>query len=445
MTLDSDIRKIKRTAAWGPILYLPWYWAMQYLYPGTWNPFWPRFVLSLLMVSLLLHVIYRPTKRKQSVVYFETIFFLVVVHHVVMAYYNENIAVYRYALFMLTVMSGAMMMSLRSYIQLVTVALAGKILLLFRSPADLKFEVFEFFIWCFIFVLLGYMVHSIFRGRAEIRELGRKASEAAVAAETARASKIEAEKKLLENDLELAASVQMMLLPKMNYIQKGNLEIASCFQPASRAGGDWWWFSEVGEGRYRVLMGDVTGHGAGAAMVTALLAGSYQTLTEMEPGISTERLLAVLNRVIAESCQEKHWVSFLALEIDLQKHQVKSLAMAAPEFFHLQMQGKPKIETLGAQGPSSYLGKGELIFDSFAFEFHPGDELMIFTDGMFEFVATDGTTLGMRRLKNIFEKSKALAGVHDQVRFIFESVQNSRQNSELEDDITFAVIRFNGV
>ena len=444
MMLDSDIRKIKRTAALGPFLYLPWYWAMQYLYPGTWNPLWPRVVLSILMAALFLHVVFRPEQKKQSVIFFETIFFLVVVHHVVMAFYNESIPVYRYALFMLTVMSGAMMMSLRSYVWLVLVALAGKLLVLFRSPADLNFEIFELFVWLFIFIMLGYLVRSIFRGRAEIRELGQKASEAALSAETARASKIEAEKRLLENDIELAASVQMMLLPKTNHIQKGNLEIASCFLPASRAGGDWWWFSEMSPGRYRLLMADVTGHGAGAAMVTALLAGSCQTMAKTEPNISTERLLNVLNLVITESCEEKHWVSFLALEIDLNRNKVQSWAMAAPEFFHSKKSDTSTSLKVGAQEPSSYLGKGQFFFDSFSFEFSPGDQLMIFTDGIFELTTTDGQALGMRRLKNIFDKSKLQSDLQKQVLEILGSVQSMRQSPALEDDLTLAVIQYRG-
>lgn len=129
---------------------------------------------------------------------------------------------------------------------------------------------------------------------------------------------------------DVAATVQTLLLPKAKHIQHGPLEVGAYFQPASKAGGDWWWFSKISESRYRLVVGDVTGHGAGAAMVTALLAGCYQTISESMKDAPTEDVLRTLNKVLSDSCGERHWVTLLALEIDPIGHKAKAWSMAAP-------------------------------------------------------------------------------------------------------------------
>ncbi len=456
--LTADIRKIKWTALIGPFLYMPWYWGMQYLYPGSWNPFWPRFLLSVMMWFIAAFTILRPQNRRPSVALFEVLFMLMVIHHFVMAYYNDQLIVYRYTFFLISVMSGALMMSMRSYVILIAIVMACKAVMFSKAAiteADLKFEIFEFVLWFFQFVVLGYLVNSIFKSRREIVELGQQAADDAIAIEAARASRLEAEKKLLENDIEVAATVQSLLIPKTQHFREGEIEVGAYFQPASKAGGDWWWFSKIRENRHRLVVADVTGHGAGAAMVTALLAGCYQTICETMKDASTEEILQTLNKVIRESCGEKHWVTLMAIEFDLAQEKMEAWTMAAPEIF-LARRDDPKndykIEVAVGESPSRPMGHGELHFEKFERPFRKGDEVFVFTDGLFEFVDTTGDQFGLRRLRNLFQRSlQAPENAHTeqsclqkQVRDIAENVNSARRDSSLEDDMTFAIVRHSG-
>lgn len=67
---------------------------------------------------------------------------------------------------------------------------------------------------------------------------------------------------------------------------------------------------------------------------------------------------------------------------------------------------------------------------------------MVFTDGMFEFVDKSGEGFGLRRIKNLFKKSLPSPSVVAQVDEIAASANSSRRDPELEDDMTFTVIRF---
>ena len=70
----------------------------------------------------------------------------------------------------------------------------------------------------------------------------------------------------MEQDLALTGAVQHMLLPSDDVVYEPDLRVAGFYRPASRCGGDWWWFERLADGHALVLLGDVTGHGAGAVV-----------------------------------------------------------------------------------------------------------------------------------------------------------------------------------
>src|SRR5207244_8208632 len=78
-----------------------------------------------------------------------------------------------------------------------------------------------------------------------------------------------AEKARLEQELEVARTIQETLVPPNDPVSNGFFKFACYFQPASQSGGDWWtWHQLVGD-KVLVVIGDVTGHGVPSAMITA--------------------------------------------------------------------------------------------------------------------------------------------------------------------------------
>jgi len=83
-----------------------------------------------------------------------------------------------------------------------------------------------------------------------------------------RIEKTSLEKARLELELETTAAVQKALFPK-SLPEVSNLKFHTYFASATRAGGDWYGFMTKISGYLYILIGDVTGHGAPAALVTA--------------------------------------------------------------------------------------------------------------------------------------------------------------------------------
>jgi len=78
--------------------------------------------------------------------------------------------------------------------------------------------------------------------------------------------------KRLDAQLQEIAEVQRNLLPVRTPRTPG-LRIATSYLPSMIAGGDFYDFIELEEGRLGMVIGDVSGHGAGAAAISAMLHG----------------------------------------------------------------------------------------------------------------------------------------------------------------------------
>lgn len=209
ITLAAEIKKIKMITGIGPFLYLPWYWIMAVLFPGTWNPFWPRFGVCLLLAFVFFYTLVRPKEFGRIKFLFEVTVYMLMLHHLLMAFQNYDVIVYRYTFFLVTVMCGTLMSTMRSYIFLVGSALIGKIVTMFYFEyVDAKFEIFDLFLWICSFIVMGLLVDSTIKSRTEILNLSIEANEAAIAREKALKTQMEAEKKLLERDLSVRLTEQ---------------------------------------------------------------------------------------------------------------------------------------------------------------------------------------------------------------------------------------------
>ena len=75
---------------------------------------------------------------------------------------------------------------------------------------------------------------------------------------------------IVERELKVVADIQRSLLPK-NLPAIPGLELAAHYQTSQWAGGDYYDFFELPEGRWGVLIADVSGHGTPAAVMMAIL------------------------------------------------------------------------------------------------------------------------------------------------------------------------------
>lgn len=201
-----------------------------------------------------------------------------------------------------------------------------------------------------------------------------------------------AEKARLQSELETAQLVQKRFFPQA-MLNSPQLRVAGDYIPATECGGDWWSYSVSGNHAV-VVIGDVIGHGASAALITALAHGGFSAYMD---GVRTRgaapdplNLLLQLNRAVFGASQGQVTMTFLAMVFDL-KHGTLKMSNAAhctPYLYRPKpgYTGNPvKLfqPLMGAKGAS--LGhSNELEIDSAELHLQPGDSLFLFTDGLIE-------------------------------------------------------------
>src|SRR5260221_5624062 len=101
----------------------------------------------------------------------------------------------------------------------------------------------------------------------------------------------------VDRELKVVADIQRSLLPA-KLPQIPTLDLACHYQTSTRAGGDYYDFFELPDGKWSVLIADVSGHGTPAAVIMAVTHSIAHMLTE--PPLPPSRLMNFVNRHLTQ-------------------------------------------------------------------------------------------------------------------------------------------------
>jgi hypothetical protein len=219
------------------------------------------------------------------------------------------------------------------------------------------------------------------------------------------------ERATLAGELLAAREIQRLLAPASVPTAPG-FALRVAFHPMREVGGDFYLCRVLPDGRQRLLVGDVSGKGAAAAMTAALLLGGAEGRDSDSPA----RLLTHLNLVLRESRIGGFATCLCA---DFNPDGLVTLANAGhiPPYF--------RSEEI-AMEPHLPLGVHRSLnpaFSETALQLAPGDTLTFLSDGVVEARNQRGEFFGFDRTREISCQS---------AEFIAQAAQNHGQ----EDDIT---------
>lgn len=276
-------------------------------------------------------------------------------------------------------------------------------------------------------------------GAADLSHGGREllqtlALEASTVLENARLLDEERQKQQLEKELALACEIQAGLLPK-SLPQAGWFRASGSSQPSHLVGGDYFDIQVSQDGSRVVVVADVSGKGAGSALLAALVQGAF--LMALENPVPLDEMMARVNHILSERAGgEKYATVFYGrVEPRGMLHWVN--AGHCPPI--VLRQGA--LSTLGSTAmPVGILH--DAAFEARQFPLLAGDKLIIYTDGVTEAQNPAGEFFGLSRLrKTILDHgASSCVEVHDAIR---QSVTAFAAGAVQSDDITLVVIEYN--
>ena len=263
------------------------------------------------------------------------------------------------------------------------------------------------------------------------------AAQVAIALENARLyEQIAQQERRLERDLSLARELQMRLLPQV-MPKVAHLDVAAKFSPARAIGGDLYDFVNYSLSRLGIVIGDVSGKGAPAAIYAALVSGILRSHAPIEP--APAEMLSAVNFSLAERRIEAQYVCLLYAVWDDQRRtlQVANSGLPRPLYIH-----DGKIEIIEATGlPAGLFDEAE--YDEFTFKAKPDDMFVFFSDGILDARNRDGEMFGRTGVERVVASCTAQSP-ECVVNSLFQAVEEHAAGEDTFDDQTVVAIKVKG-
>jgi phosphoserine phosphatase RsbU/P len=260
------------------------------------------------------------------------------------------------------------------------------------------------------------------------------AAQVAIALENARLyEEIARQERRLERDLALARELQMRLLPQ-TLPKLPHLELAAKFVPARAIGGDLYDFIPYSLSRLGIVIGDVSGKGAPAAIYAALVSGILRSHAPIEPGPA--EMLRAVNLSLAERRIEAQFVSIIFAVWDDQHRTLLVANSGLPRPILVHGGKNQVIEATGL--PLGLFDDAN--YDELRFKMKPGDMFVFFSDGILDARNRSGELFGRGRVEALVTKC-AGRSVDCVVDTIFKAVAEHSAGVEPFDDQTIVAIK----
>jgi sigma-B regulation protein RsbU (phosphoserine phosphatase) len=239
--------------------------------------------------------------------------------------------------------------------------------------------------------------------RPQLRILQALCDHVAVAVHNARRFQLErAERAAMDRDAQEARVIQQALLPKSSPYIPG-FAISGLSVPARAVGGDWYDFIPFPDGRWGIVLADVSGKGTAAALLMSATRGMFRSLAEAccSPG----EVLTRLNKLMVDDFPAGKFVTMVYAVLDPAAHTLvfANAGHLLPLFIDDRGEHFLDVE----RGLPLGLGCGD--YSETKISLSEGSKLIFYSDGITEAVNANEEEFGLSRLAEHAIKADASA------------------------------------
>ena len=250
---------------------------------------------------------------------------------------------------------------------------------------------------------------------------------------------IAAAEKRIEQELELARTIQASALPKNFTFPRDDFEIYATMDPAKEVGGDFYDFFFVGQGRLALVIADVSGKGIPAALFMMRAKTAIRGLAES--GQTPAEILRRANDTLCEGNDAEMFVTVWLGIIDLATGRMQC-ANAGHEYPLLMRAGGDYEYVRDRHGLALAAMEG-MRYREYELRLEPGDKLFVYTDGIPEAIDGNVAQYGPDRLTQALNAVKGEA-MADTLLAVRRDLSDFVGSADQFDDITMLGLAFKG-
>lgn len=242
----------------------------------------------------------------------------------------------------------------------------------------------------------------------------------------------------MENELIVLGKLQKELLPRSSPKFKG-LKFSIHYQPSTQASGDYYDFIDITPGMIGIVVADVSGHGAAAAVSMAITRVLMQgfAIAYQSPSKTLERINFMMHRLVPTD----QFITMFYAIYDAETQQLKYSSAGHP-MPHLLSGTSHEVAPLKDVGSFPLKVFEDVKYPERTIKLEQGDKLIIFTDGLTEAMNHKNELFGDKRVaEQIMKFARGSSRTVDDLRYhIIESVTDFVKGKPFEDDFTMLIM-----
>jgi sigma-B regulation protein RsbU (phosphoserine phosphatase) len=211
-----------------------------------------------------------------------------------------------------------------------------------------------------------------------------------------RAAEFEKELRSTKEELAVAGKIQRKLFPGRPPRIDG-LDIAGASVPAVATGGDYFDYIEMPDGHLVAVVGDVSGHGVGPALIMASTRAYLHAI--LRSTSETSGVLRTINRLLVAETAAEDFVTLILTRIDPEARTLEYASAGHPTCYVVDAQNRIKFSLESTGPPLGVLADAE--FDRGTVRLDDGDHVVLLTDGILEAEHPNGDPFGVDRALDV--------------------------------------------
>ena len=264
------------------------------------------------------------------------------------------------------------------------------------------------------------------------------ASSAGIAIDNARLYRIAVEKGRMERELQMAREVQVSLIPASTPVIPG-WDLAACWKPAHEVSGDFYDFVPISDGKYGIVVADVSDKGMPAALFMTLSRSVIRSIAGQHERLDEE--ISKANHLIWRDSREGMFITLFYAMLKPDSGDVTYVNAGHNPPLLLRSESKI-FETLARTGMAAGV-EDNTPYAQATVTLAANDYLVMFTDGVTDAQIGDAPPFGEDRFKATIQKH-AGKSAREMIEAIEKEVCEFSGSGEPVDDVTLLIARRTG-